>query len=68
MFAKIIIISIFIFIVYALITAMYTMMKDKGQTDRTVKALTFRITASIGLLIVIFILAKFGFITPKGGN
>lgn len=66
MFAKILIIAIFLFIVYSLGIAMYTLMKDKGQTDRTVKALSFRIGTSIILLLIIILLGKFGFISPKG--
>jgi len=68
MFAKILIIAIFLFIVYALVTAMYTMMKDKGQSTRTVKALSFRIGISIALFIIIIIMAKFGLITPRGAG
>ncbi len=42
------------------------MMKDKSQSDRTVKALTFRIGLSVTLFILFLIAAATGLITPHG--
>ena len=42
------------------------MMKDKGQSDRTVKALTFRIGLSVALFLLFIIAAATGLITPHG--
>ncbi len=42
------------------------MMRDKGQSDRTVKALTFRIGLSVTLFILFLIAAATGLITPHG--
>ena len=65
MVMKIIIVSVLLFIVGSMGLALFSMMKDKGQTDRTVKALTLRISLSIGLLIFIMIGYAAGFITPN---
>ncbi len=42
------------------------LVKDKGQSDRTVKALTLRIALSV-LLFALFLIGAFtGLITPQG--
>jgi len=65
MLVKGLIILVFLFIVFSLFFALYTMAKDKGKTNRTVKALTIRISGSIALLIFLLIMHKFGFIEPQ---
>jgi len=45
---------------------MYYMMKDKGKSDRAVKALTWRIGISVTLFILLFIGAATGVIEPHG--
>ena len=42
-----------IVIVYNLGAGLYYMMTDKGQTDRTVKALTWRIGLSVLLILLV---------------
>ncbi len=64
MVVKILIVLVFFFIVFSLFFALYTMAKDKGKTNRTVKALTIRIAGSIALLIFLLIMHKLGYITP----
>jgi hypothetical protein len=54
---KVVAILFFLFIVGSLASAMFYLVKDKGQSTRTVKALTFR----IGLSVVLFILMMLGF-------
>jgi len=54
---KVVAILSFLFIVGSLASAMFYLVKDKGQSTRTVKALTFR----IGLSVVLFILMMLGF-------
>jgi len=65
MIVKGLIVLVFFFIVFSLFFALYTMAKDKSKTDRTVKALTVRIGASIALLIFLLVMHKLGYIAPQ---
>ncbi len=46
--------------------ALYSMVKDKGQSKRTVKFLSMRIALSIGLFLIMLIGIATGIITPNG--
>jgi hypothetical protein len=62
-------IIVFLFIaviLYSLGSALYYLIKDRGQTDRTVKALTVRITFSIVLFLLLMLGFYFGLISPQG--
>lgn len=55
-----------IFILGSLASALYYLIKDKGQTDRTVKMLTVR----VGLSLTLFVLLMGGYylgIIPQSG-
>lgn len=61
-----VVIAFLIFIVLSLISALYYLVRDKGGSDRAVKALTIRVVLSITL----FLLLMLGFyfdIIPKQG-
>jgi uncharacterized membrane protein YidH (DUF202 family) len=64
MFFKIIIISLLLIILISLGTALFSMVKNQPDSNRTVKALTVRITLSIALLILIMVGYSMGLITP----
>jgi hypothetical protein len=64
MLFKIIIISLLFIILISLGTALFSMMKNEPDSNRTVKALTVRIALSITLLILIMIGYSMGLITP----
>ena len=66
MLFKIIIISLLFIILISLGTALFSMMKNQPESNRTVKALTVRISLSIALLILIMIGYALGLITPHG--
>jgi hypothetical protein len=53
-------------ILFSLGSALYYLIKDKGQSDRTVKALTVRITLSIVLFLLLMLGFYFGLISPQG--
>lgn len=53
-------------ILFSLGSALYYLVKDKGQSDRTVKALTVRITLSIVLFCLLMLGFYFGLISPQG--
>lgn len=55
MLIKISIIVMLLLIVGSLFSALYCLLKDKGQGERTVKALTIRISLSIGLFLLLML-------------
>lgn len=54
------------FIILSLGSALYYLVKDKGQSERTVKALTLRISLSILLFIFLMAGYYFGWIPQTG--
>lgn len=66
--SKILIIAFLLVIVYNLGAGLYYMVRDKGQSDRTLNALSWR----IGLSVLFFLLLVLGFYTgviePHGIN
>lgn len=62
---KYIVIGILLMILVSLGTALYALVKDRGQSTRTVRALTMRIGLSIGLIVLLMISYKAGLITPN---
>jgi hypothetical protein len=63
---KIVVIVFLVLIVGSLGSALYYLVHDKGTSDRTVKALTVRISLSIALFVLLMAGYYFGFI-PKSG-
>ncbi len=66
MLGKVLVIAIFIAILASLGSALVFLIKDRGGTTRTAKALTARIGISIGLFALLFVLWWLGLITPHG--
>ena len=66
MFAKIIVVAILIGIVASLGSALVFLVKDHGQNDRMVRALSLRIGMSVALFGLLYLLAWLGYITPHG--
>jgi len=64
MLVKLLIVVFLIVIVYNLGAGLYYMMTDKGQTDRTVKALTWRIGLSVFLILLVILGIATGVIKP----
>lgn len=66
MLIKLIIAIMFVAIVFNLARALYLLLKASNQgTSRMVKALTWRISLSLGLFILIIIAYLCGLITPN---
>jgi len=63
---KIIVAIAFILIIASLGSALVFLMKDKGQGQRTVKALAFRVGFSVALFALILLANYFGLIQPTG--
>jgi len=66
MLTTILILVLFAAIIYNLGAGLYFMMTDKGQTDRTVKALTRRIGLSVLLILLVILGIWAGIIRPHG--
>jgi cytochrome bd-type quinol oxidase subunit 2 len=62
---KFVIVGLLFLIVTSLFVALYTLVKDKGQSNRTVRALTLRISLSILLIVILLISYKAGLIKPN---
>lgn len=62
---RIIIIAFLLVIVGSLASALYFLVKDKGQSDRTLKALTVRVSLSVGLFLMLMAGFYFGIIPPR---
>ena len=62
---KTVIFSTLFIIVFSLGSALISIVKDKGQSDRAVKALTIRIGLSIALLAFVMICGALGLLTPS---
>lgn len=58
------IILLLLAIFFALASALYYLVTEKGDSDRIVKALTWRIGLSIVLFILLLVAFAFGWITP----
>jgi len=60
------IIALLILILWNLGAGLYYMLVDKGQSKRTVNALTRRIALSVALILIIILSIKMGWIQPHG--
>lgn len=61
-----IVVLLFIFLILASLgSALYFMVKDKGASNRTAKALTWRIAFSITLFALLMLGFHFGIFTTK---
>jgi hypothetical protein len=63
---RIFVIAMLVLIVGSLMSALWFLIRDKGTSERTVKALTVRISLSIGLFLLLMAGYYFGII-PKTG-
>ena len=64
--AKLVVVAIFIGVLASLASALLYLVKDRGQSERAVKALTMRVGISIGLLCLLVLLWALGLIQPHG--
>lgn len=59
---KLIVIILLLFVIGSLFSGLFFLVKDKGETRRTVNALTLRIGLSILAIVIIMIAAATGLI------
>jgi len=62
---RIIIITFLLVILGSLASALYFLIKDKGQSNRTVKALTLRVSLSLGLFLLLMAGFYLGILPPR---
>lgn len=65
MYVKIFIVFMLLVIVGSLGSALFFMLKDQGDSNRTVQALTFRISLSIIAFLILMASYFLGFIEPN---
>jgi multisubunit Na+/H+ antiporter MnhF subunit len=63
---RIIALLFIVFILASLASALYYLIKDKGQSDRTVKMLTVRIVLSLTLFLMLMGGYYFGLVPQNG--
>ena len=63
---KLFIASAFILILASLGSALFYLMRDKGQSNRTVKALAIRVGLSVLLFLSLLVAHRFGLIESTG--
>jgi len=66
MITKIIVVLFLIAIIGSLFSGLFYLMKDKGASERTVKALTVRVSLSVLLFILLMIGFATGLLQPHG--
>lgn len=68
MITKVIVITVMVIILSALTSGLVFLVRDKGQSKRTVKALTWRISLSLLLFLFLFLAFKLHWLVPHGLN
>ena len=63
---KLIIVILLLFVVASLATSFYYLVKDPSSSKRVVKTLSVRIGLCIFIMILLFVGAQLGLITPHG--
>jgi hypothetical protein len=66
MITKIIVVLFLLAIVGSLFSGLFFLMKDKGTSERTVRALTVRVSLSVLLFILLMIGFATGLLQPHG--
>jgi putative copper export protein len=61
---KAIVILLLVFVFFSLGSALYFLIRDRDNSDRIVKALTWRIGLSLLIFVILFIAFALGWIQP----
>ena len=67
MLVKAIVIIFLLIILYSLGSSLIFMVRDKGEGDRALHRLMWRVGLSIGLLMLLYLMFHLGWIQPSGG-
>ncbi len=63
---KIVIVLLLLLAIGSLASGLFFLMRDRGQSNRTVKALTWRIGLSVAAFVLIMVGWYFGFVPVHG--
>jgi hypothetical protein len=63
---KIVVAIAFVLIIGSLGAALFFLMRDKGKSNNTVRALAVRVGLSITLFLMLLVAYKLGYIQPTG--
>ncbi len=63
---KFLVVILLLVILASLFSALVFLVRDRGSTNRTVRALTWRIGLSIGLFLLLLLAGWMGWIEPHG--
>jgi hypothetical protein len=66
MVAKIIVVLFLLIIIGSLFSGLFYLVRDKGSSERTVRALTWRIGLSVALFVLLMIGYATGLLQPHG--
>jgi F0F1-type ATP synthase membrane subunit a len=66
MFTKIIVVLFLFVIIGSLFSGLFYLVKDKGTSERTVRALTVRISLSVLLFVLLMLGYATGLVQPHG--
>ena len=66
MLIKIIVVIVLLAIVASLASGFFYLVRDKGNSQRSLKALTWRISLSLGLFILLMVGYAIGIVKPHG--
>ncbi|MGB0721100.1 MAG: twin transmembrane helix small protein [Gammaproteobacteria bacterium] len=66
MFIKIFVVIVLLVIIGSLASAAFFLVKDRSDSNRTVRALTWRIGLSISLFLFLLLASYMGWIQPHG--
>jgi hypothetical protein len=66
MYTKILVVLVLLTIVGSLFSGLFFLIRDKGASDRTVRALTVRISLSVLLFVLLMIGFATGLLQPHG--
>lgn len=64
---KFVIVLFLLVILYSLASSFFFLVKDKGEGDRTVRRLTWRIGLSLVLFVLLWVAYQLGWIEPSSG-
>ena len=67
MLVKALFIIVLLFILYSLASSFIFMLRDKGQGDRALRRLMWRVGLSILLLILFYVMFRLGWVEFSGG-
>lgn len=68
MLAKILIVIALFAIIFSLFRGLLFLVRGQGNPKKTVRALTWRISLSVLLIVAIIIAAQLGYVEPHGIN